>query len=132
MSTLVLCANQAVSHCRGSECCYKLGRTHLKYSEGVQEVANKYQSYWFLDIIASYQCQLKNVEFQQWKLERDYSFTVINDIKHVHQRKNSFVVTCDDGNNNVLITQHIEFSDFEFDQYKVWIQNEMIYLPSEH
>lgn len=132
MNTLVLCANQEVSHFHGSESCYKLRGTNLHYSEGVQEVANKYQSYWFLDLIASYQTHLKNVDFQQWKLERDYSFTIIEEVKNITQRKDSFVVTCDDGNNNILITQHIEFSDFEFDQYKVWIQNEMIHLPSEY
>lgn len=63
---------------------------------------------WLIDIFASYQSpklHKKADGFQSWhlrKLENDPKFAA--------------VVTCDDGNNNLLVEQKIPYTDFPFDQ----------------
>jgi len=39
---------------------------------------------------------------------------------------------CEDENDNIVYTQHIEFSDFTLDEITLWFANNVIYLPSEH
>ena len=85
-----------------------------------------------MDIIASYQVKLKDESFQVWKLVREYTFSIVNDEKFISERRNSFNVVCEDGNDKILIKQHIYFSDFEFDEYIVWFVNGVALLPSEY
>lgn len=132
MSTTVLSGNESLKEYLGNDVIYKLGSSKLCYTEGVRTIAIDYESYWFLDVINSYQSNLKDEDFQVWKIEREYSFVMIENIKVVVQRKDKFKVTCDDGNGTVLLTQIIPFSDFYFDEYTVWLANNIIYLPSEH
>ena len=57
-------------------------------------------------------------EFQVWKL------TVRED------RTASLV--CDDGNDNIFYTQHIEFTDFPITEIKLYFTDNTILLPSEY
>ena len=41
-------------------------------------------------------------------------------------------LVCDDGNDNIVNTQHIEFTDFPRDEITLWFANSVIYLPREH
>lgn len=132
MNTQVLSANDSLKGYHGGEQFFIHPVTKMKYTEGIREIAKKYNSYWFLDIIGSYQEQLKNENFQSWKLEREYSYSVIENVKVVGQRKDSFNVVCDDGNDKVLIKQSIHFSDFPFDEYTVWCIEGVIILPVEY
>ena len=45
---------------------------------------------------------------------------------------NSAVVTCTDGNDRVLKTQKIGFSDFKPDEATIWVEFGTALLPSEH
>lgn len=74
--------------------------------------------FWFLDIVASYQHELKNEEFQVWKL--------------VKNTDNSATVKCEDGNDNILKSKEIPFTDFSADMATVWVENGVALLPSEH
>lgn len=132
MNTNVMNANDSLKNYHGGETIFKNPTTGIQYTEGVRTITMQTESYWFLDLIASYQRKLKIEDFQVWKLKREYSYTTNNGVKSVLQRKNCFNVVCEDGNDNVLITQNIPFSDFPFDEYVVWLQNEIIYLPCEH
>ena len=93
----------------------------LVITSGCKAIADKFSCYWFLDIIASYQGQLKNEEFQVWTLKRTGS---------------KATVTCTDGNDNVLKTQRIPWTDFEPDEATVWVERDSVnligLLPSEH
>ena len=94
----------------------------LIITDGVKALADKFSCYWFLDIVASYQPQLKEEEFQVWKLQRN---------------GNSAIVTCENGNDLQLKSQTIPWTDFEPDTCIVWIEgnNEtgfVCLLPSEH
>ncbi|NJM80669.1 MAG: hypothetical protein HC854_15590 [Flavobacterium sp.] len=115
-----------------SETIFKNPTTKLNYTELVKEIAEETESYWLLDVIASYQFQLKNEEFQVWKLERKITYTEVNDIKIISERTSTFIVTCEDGNNNILVKQKIVYSDFPHDEYVLWYTNNTLLLPSEN
>ncbi|PQJ09597.1 hypothetical protein CJD36_016795 [Flavipsychrobacter stenotrophus] len=89
----------------------------LVITSGSKALADKFSCYWFLDIIASYQGQLKNDEFQVWTLKRTGA---------------KAIVTCTDGNDNVLKKQRIPWTDFEADEATVWVEFGTALLPSEH
>ena len=112
-------ANEYYNHFTGTESYYSylLG---LLLTDGVKTIADEEQCYWFLDCIASYQFEekFKQEEFQVWKIKR------IQDTK--------FKLTATDGNNNVLISQDIPFSDFFFDELTIWKETNVLLLPSEH
>lgn len=92
--------------------------TGLVYTAGIQALCSSFQCYWFLDVIASYQYKLKNEDFQVWKL--------------VKREDDSAMVTCEDGNGNILVQQWIPFTDFEMSGATVWLECNVILLPSEH
>lgn len=108
-------ANDRLLHYNCSDNYYK----HLQglvYTDGVRALCTQFKCYWLLDLIASHQPQLRE-EFQVWKLTRNgYTATI----------------KATDGNDNKLITQHIPYTDFEADECTIWIEGNVMLLPSEH
>ncbi len=90
----------------------------LVITQGVKALADDWKCYWLLDIIVSYYPQLKNEEFQVWKL------SVYED--------NSALVTCSDGNDKMLKQQLIPFTDFKGKKATIWLEGNVMLLPSEH
>ena len=90
----------------------------LLITDGAKALADEFECYWFLDIIASYQPQLKEEEFQVWTLMK--------------MEDNSAVVSCTDGNDGILRTQKIPWTDFKTDTATIWVENGVALLPSEH
>ena len=95
----------------------------LIFTDGIKYLAEKGKAYWLLDIVASYQSQLKRNErtryFQIWILKK-------ND-------DNSAVVTCqEDSGIKPVITQKIPYTDFPLDEIKLYVENGVLLLPSEH
>lgn len=92
----------------------------FKLTDGAKQVAEDYGCHWFIDIIVSWQCNeaVRREEFQVWKLSR--------------QGNGKFVVRAEDGDNNWLVTQQIEYSDFKDDDLTLWCVNKVIFLPSEY
>lgn len=88
-------------------------------TEGIMFLAEKANSYWLLDLVISHQTNpiLKNEEFQVWKLFR------VGD---------EWRATADDGNDNILVSQDIAFSDFPLDEIKLYFTNNTLLLPSEY
>ena len=103
---------------------YNCSDNYYKYNfgliitDGVKALAEQFECFWFLDIIASYQGQLKNEEFQVWKLT-----------KHDGDKA---TVTCDDGNDRIIKTQKIPYTDFSANEATVWVEFGTALLPSEH
>ena len=89
----------------------------LLFTDGVYALCELFKCYWFIDIVASYQPKLRHEEFQVWKLIRTGS---------------TAIVVCEDGNHKLLVKQNIPFTDFDADQATVWVENNVILLPSEH
>lgn len=109
--------NTQLSHFTGTENYYRylLG---LLITDGVKQAATEFECFWFLDVIASYQYKLKHQEFQTWLLT-----------KHPDS---SATVECTDGNDNIIVKQNIPFTDFKATTFTIWLENEVMLLPSEH
>ena len=106
----------------GSEHWYRHGFVrNVLYTDGAQYVAETAGAYWLLDEIALAQRFDKRVaaeEFQVWKL------TVKPD--------DSATLSCDDGNDNVIFTKQIPFTDFPLKEFRFYYTNNTILLPSEY
>ena len=111
-----------LSQFTGSENWYRHGlNRNVLYTDGAQYLAEHGGAYWLLDTIAICQQDEKRVageEFQVWKLT-------------VHEDQTATFV-CDDGNDNIVYTQHIEFTDFPLDEVTLYFANNVIHLPSEY
>jgi hypothetical protein len=94
---------------------------NVNYTEGAQYLPDKGGDYWLLDPIAICQLHQKRVaaeEFQVWKL------TVRED--------RTATLLCDDGNDNIVYTQLIEYTDFPLNEVTLYFANNLIHLPSEY
>jgi hypothetical protein len=111
---------QIMSQFTGSEHWYRHWTGRITFTDGAKYVADAAGAYWLLDEIALAQRYTKAVaaeEFQVWKL------TVKPD--------NTATLCCEDGNNNVVFTKDIEFTDFPPEGITLWFENDTIYLPNE-
>jgi hypothetical protein len=90
----------------------------LLITEGVKDLADMFECYWLIDIVASYYPEVKRQEFQVWELTVNEDRTAL--------------VKCTDGNDRLLKQQRIPYTDFEADRATVWVEGNVILLPSEH
>jgi len=91
------------------------------FTDGIKYLADQAGAYWLLDEIALIQPYDKRVAvepFQVWTLRVTANQTAL--------------LTCDDGNGNIVFSKDIEFTDFPLDEVTLWFANGVIYLPSEH
>ena len=106
----------------GSETWYRHGiNRKVLYTAGAKFVADQAGAHWLLDEIAIIQPHNTRVaaeSFQVWTL------TVNAD--------QSAVLTCDDGNDNVVYTKPIEYTDFPIDGITFYFTNNTILLPREY
>lgn len=94
-----------------------LGR--ITYTEGVKYLADKTESYWLINIVASYQSgEIKKIPFQLWTL------TVKDEEGEVTMRN--------DNDNPVQIRQKIKYTDFPLDVIKLYLINGVLMLPNEY
>jgi hypothetical protein len=92
------------------------------YTDGAQYLAEHGGAYWLIDEIALAQRYDKRVageELQLWKLAVD-----------LDQHKG--VLTCDDGNGNIVFSKRIPFTDFPLSEITLYYVNNTILLPSEY
>lgn len=102
----------------GSDKLYKHWTGRVKFTEGVKWLADEASAYWLIDAIASWQFRpdVSREEFQSWKFRR---------------LPEGAVLTCDDGDGNIVAKQEIEFTDFPLMEITLWCEFETIMLPSE-
>ena len=113
---------KALHQFTGSETWYRhsLNRKVL-YTEGAQYLAQHGGAYWLLDTIAIAQAHDKAVaaeEFQLWTLRVNPDSTGL--------------LTCDDGNKNIVYRQPLPFTDFPLPEVKLYFCNDVIMLPGEY
>jgi hypothetical protein len=105
----------------GSENWYKhwLGKT--LFTDGVKFVAEQAGAFWLIDEIAINQTRpkVRAEEFQVWTLKVD-----------LEKRKG--VLSCDDGNGNVVFTKRIDYTDFPLAEIRFYCTDNTILLPSEY
>ena len=103
----------------GAENYYPSSFGTLNLTDGAHYLRERAGCYWLIDIIESYQPQLKGEEFQIWGI-------IVNDDK-------SAIVYCKrDCDQPSLIEQHIEYTDFPLKQYELYCTNGVILLKSEY
>ena len=105
----------------GSEHWYRHGFVRqVLYTDGVQHVAEHGGAYWLIDEIAFAQSTPKigAEEFQVWKLSVNADHTA--------------TLTCSDGNDHMVVTKKLEFTDFPLDEISIWFTDNTILLPSEY
>lgn len=94
----------------------------FKYTDGVKYLADTAGAYWLIDeIVFSNQAEIEQEceGFQSWKLKLG--------------ENNTAVLTCDDGNSNVVYRKDITFTDFPLPEIELWVEGgDVILLPSEH
>ena len=109
----------------GTEHYYRI-MPNILMTDGAKFVADNGEAYWLMTAIASYLPQFKNAE----------SFIVanlqVNNIGHAR----TALLKLDDGNDNVLAEQFIEYTDFELDEIKFYAcytgNTWVIMLPREY
>ena len=99
-------------------------RFGLLYTDGIRFLADNADCYWLLDAIASYQPQVRQnprlADFQLWELT-------------VSEHSGSAVLTCTDGDSEVpVITQQIQSTDFPLPSIQLYVEGNILLLPSEH
>lgn len=109
-------ANDQLREYQCTENYYRYGT--ILITDGVLAFAKLFEAFWVLDIISSYQRDMKGEEFQVWKLTKN--------------EDNSALVTCSDGNDRQVKRQRIEWTDFSATEATVWVEFGTALLPSEH
>jgi len=107
----------------GTENYYKHS-TGVEYTDGIKYLADKTNCYWFIDIIASYQQQYRDLPFQIWTLQL-YEAGRVNLF-------DAFVTMKEDSNKPVRVSQNIVHTDFPLKKIEVYCINGVILLKSEH
>lgn len=99
--------------------CDPLFPEHI-YTDGVKYLAEKAGAHWLLEYIFSSQVyrRLKGQEFQVWKLQV--------------QENRSVIISVEDGNDNVLKSFKIPFTDFPMQSIDLWLVDSVLILPSEY
>ena len=106
----------------GSENWYRHGiNRRVLFTDGAKFVADQAGAYWLLDeiaIIQPHNARVAAQEFQVWKLTVNADQTA--------------VLTCEDGNGNVVYTKLIEYTDFPPEGITLYFTNNTILLPREY
>ena len=102
----------------GTEHYYKTAFGNLLYTDGIQFLAERAGAHWLVDAIASYQPDYHKVDFQLWTLS-------------VNQKGNATLTMREDDGEEALITQEISYTDFPFGIMKLYVEGNVLMLPSE-
>ncbi len=111
-----------LAHFTGSEHWYRHALVRkVVYTDGAKYVADTGGAYWLIDEIAFAQSvpAVAAEEFQVWKLSVDLAAMTA-------------VLTCDDGNDRVVFTKHIEFTDFPLAEISLYFIDNTILLTGEY
>jgi len=78
-------------------------------------------AYWLIDAIASHQPRCRKD-----KMLRDMQFWFLR------KKKDGWILECERDQDDVAFIQKIEHSDFPLDVIQIWVQDNVILLPSEY
>lgn len=94
----------------------------LLYTDGIKAMAQLCGAYWLIDAIASHQprCRrdpmLRDMQF--WFLRKD--------------KDGGWELVCERDEGDIAFKQQIEFSDFPLNEIQIWVQEDVMLLPSEY
>jgi hypothetical protein len=120
-------------------------RKEFLLTDGAKYLADKAAAYWLMDLIASHQPNKKVATegFQTWRLyvqgdkPDNKSLPPVVLAWKKKARPGEAIITCDDGNGNILVTQKIQYTDFPLAEIKLYVTNDdfngiVVMLPSEY
>jgi len=109
-----------LAHFTGDLDRYRHWTRTLIYTPGIHHLAERAGAFWLIDLIASWQLDptVRREPFQVWKL----------DVKPDH----SAIAVATDGNDTILASQDIPFTDFPLPTISVWLEDGTLLLPGEH
>jgi hypothetical protein len=105
----------------GTESYYKHPFTKSIFTDGVKYVADNAGAYWLIDFIVFKQIEdgeIGNCDFQVWTLD------ALPD--------NTAMITCTDGDYEVLLKEKVDYTDFPVASIKLYYQNNVLMLASEY
>ncbi len=115
-----------LAQCTGTQFYFRYTlNSKFRYTEGILHMAKICEAFWLIDAIMSYQREeiitedQKLQEFQLWKLQ-------------VNQETDTAVLSCEDGNKNLILTQEIEFTDFPLAEFSCYLIDKVLLLTSEY
>ena len=115
--------SSSLAQCRGSELWYRHNiNRKLLYTDGVKLFANEagdQGAYWFIDLIA----------FKYFSLLQKSAFLHIK-LNVSHDNKAS--ISIDDGNDNVLAAAKIKFTDVQEGEWRFYLTDNTLLLPTEY
>lgn len=88
------------------------------FTDGVKAMADIAGAYWLLDVVGSYQSQLRGVPFQIWRIES-------------RERRGTVTMREDDGLQN-LVEQRIPFTDFPQGVFEMYFADRVLMLKGEY
>jgi len=89
------------------------------WTQGINDMAEKFKAYWLIDVVLSYQTRrLAKYPFQIWTIKCENEKAVV-EMK-------------EDKNEPVLIKQKIPFTDFPEGILKMYYIDNILLLPSEY
>ena len=117
--------SQQLSQFSGTEHYYRIMPTVLM-TDGAKFVADNGEAYWLMTAIASYLPQFKNTE----------PF-IVADLQVTNTgNSRTALLKLEDGNENILVEQHIAYTDFALDEMKLYACHTgnmwVIMLPREY
>jgi hypothetical protein len=113
--------NEFMSGFTGTEAYHRITVVPINVTDGIKAVADKAKAYWLFDAIASYQIQkkVKNTHFQVWMLK-------------VAGDKRAILTMQGDSNTKNIVEQKIEYTDFPYGDWKFYLIDGVLLLPSEY
>lgn len=121
-------------------------RKDFLLTDGAKYLADKAAAYWLMDLIASHQPKVATEGFQTWRLHVKHTDEPEPDKESLpaivlawrkRARPNEAIVTCEDGNEHILVTQEIPYTDMPLDEIKLYVTSDdfdgiIVMLPSEY
>lgn len=96
----------------------------IRYTEGVQYMAEHGGAYWLIDAIASWQ---RNPKVRNDRMLQEIQFWKLT----VHEDRSATLI-CERDQGDVAIEQQIPFTDFPLAEVKLYLQEGVLLLPSEY
>ena len=94
----------------------------LRYTDGIKFLADSAKAYWLIDVIASWQPRALRdpalCEFQLWELfvQKDHSANIV----------------CSRDSEDPVFRQRIRWTDCPLDYVKLYVEQGVLMLPTEH
>ncbi len=114
---------EELKHFQGSGHLYSqtIMRSAILYTDGIKFLAETAQAYWLIDVIHSYQSKADRLcdGFQIWNIR-------------VNEDRTAVIECRSDSDQDPVITQRLEYTDFPLKELKLYVAANTIMLPSEY